>query len=301
MEVDMRWIFLLLMVGVLGCGPKATTSTESRKPVVYVTNEPLRCFAERLAGGDFEIVFPVPKDEDPEDWKPEAALIQKMQQADLILLNGGGYEKWLKKASLPLATQVDTSSAFKEKILQNDAAVTHSHGGKEHAHSGPVGQTWLDLQLAIQQAKAVEAALVRLKPEAAEAIRERSKKLEAELLALDTEMEAVTKLATQKPIIASHPVYGYWARRYNVNLKSLHWEPDDVPTEAQLAELNKLLATHPAKVLVWEDEPNLQAAELVKALGLTSIVVRQCGNTPDKGDFLTLMKKNISALQAALK
>ena len=132
--------------------------------MVYVTNEPLRCFAERLGDGQFEIVFPVPKDEDPEDWKPEAALVQKMQQADLILLNGAGYEKWLTKASLPLAIQVDTSSAFKEKIIMNDAAVTHSHGGKEHAHSGPIGQTWMDLQLAIQQAKAVEAALVRSSP-----------------------------------------------------------------------------------------------------------------------------------------
>ena len=109
------------------------------------------------------------------------------------------------------------------------------------------------------------------------------------------------KVVAEKPIIASHPVYGYWARRYKVNLKSLHWEPDDVPTDAQMAELKTILATHPAKVLVWEDEPNPKTAETVKGLGLTNVVVRPCGNRPGNGDFLTQVKQNIAALQSALK
>jgi len=54
-------------------------------------------------------------------------------------------------------------------------------------------------------------------------------------------------------------------------------------------------------VLVWEDEPNPKATELVKALGLVSIVVRQCGNKPEGGDFLTQVKQNIAALKEALK
>jgi len=38
---------------------------------------------------------------DPVNWKPGSEAIARMQSADLVILNGAGYETWLGWVSLP--------------------------------------------------------------------------------------------------------------------------------------------------------------------------------------------------------
>jgi zinc transport system substrate-binding protein len=75
---------------------------------VYVVNYPLQYFAERIAGEHATVVFPAPSEVDPAFWLPDPHTIAAYQRADLILLNGATYEKWLTKATLPYARRVDT-------------------------------------------------------------------------------------------------------------------------------------------------------------------------------------------------
>ena len=48
--------------------------------------------------------------------------------------------------------------------------------------------------------------------------------------------------------------------------------------------------------MIWESEPDDQIVERLQALGVTSVVFAPCGNVPDKGDFLSVMKQNVDAL-----
>ena len=61
---------------------------------------PSPVFAERIAGQLVEVRFLVPADLDPAFWQPASEDVTTMQAADLILLNGAGYEKWLPTISL---------------------------------------------------------------------------------------------------------------------------------------------------------------------------------------------------------
>jgi zinc transport system substrate-binding protein len=72
-------------------------SSSSDKLVVYVVNYPLKYFAERIGGKHVKVVFPAPADEDPAYWMPDAKTITSYQRADLILLNGANYAKWVSK------------------------------------------------------------------------------------------------------------------------------------------------------------------------------------------------------------
>ena len=69
-------------------------------------------------------------------------------------------------------------------------------------------------------------------------------------------------------MVFSHPVYQYFARRYGLNARSVHWEPDEPPTDAMWAELKELLAEHPAKWMIWEGEPLAKTADKLAELGL---------------------------------
>jgi len=78
-------------------------------------NYPLKYFAERIGGPHVKVILPVPSGQDPVYWTPTIADITAYQQSDLILLNGAGYAKWVKKVSLPRSKTVDTSRQLKER------------------------------------------------------------------------------------------------------------------------------------------------------------------------------------------
>jgi zinc transport system substrate-binding protein len=247
-------------------------------------------------------VFPAPPDEDPAYWRPDPQAISEYQSADLILLNGAKYAKWIDKVSLPRMRMVDTSRKLKDQYIISDEVITHSHGPEgEHAHESLAFTTWIDFELATEQAKAISVALIRKQPDLEGVFEKNYADLEKDLLALDKEIKAVVSKNPSQPFVVSHPVYDYLGRRYGLNIKSLHWEPDEVPNDEQMAELQVMLAKHPAKWMIWEGDPLLESVEKLKSIGLDSLVFDPCGNKPDQGDFLTVMKQNIENLKEAYR
>ena len=277
-------------------------SSTSDKLIVYVVNYPLKYFAERIAGDHARVVFPAPSEKDPAYWMPDAATIAAYQKADLILLNGANYAKWVKKVSLPRSKMVDTLAKFKDRLIAAEEAVTHSHGAAgAHAHEALAFTTWLDFDLAAKQAGMVMAALSRKKPAAKDFFKKNYAALEQDLLALDDEMQSIAAKNLLSPLVASHPVYDYFANRYKLNIKSVHWEPDEVPGNSQLIELQRMLKGHPAKWVIWEGAPDLGSVEKLKSMGINSVVFNPCGNMPHQSDFLSIMKQNVENLKVVFR
>ncbi len=268
------------------------------KLTIYTVNYPLAYIAERLAGDLAEVRFPAPPDVDPAFWRPDAEAVAAYQRADLILLNGAGYAKWLERASLARSRLVDTSRQFADKYIEVPAAVTHRHGpGGEHSHGGTAFTTWLDLSQAAQQAEAVAQAVSRKCPDVKDQIERNLTALKSDLLALDARIAKVAGSNPGQPLMASHPVYQYLARRYGLNLRSVLWEPETLPTKEQWAELERILSEHPAKWMVWEGEPLKENVERLRALGVQSAVFNPCANRPATGDFMSVMERNLRSLE----
>ena len=93
---------------------------------VYVVNYPLKYFADRIGGPHVRVALPVPTGEDPVYWTPAIVDIAAYQQADLILLNGAGYAKWVSKVSLPRSKTVDTSLGFTDQFITVKQITTHN-------------------------------------------------------------------------------------------------------------------------------------------------------------------------------
>jgi zinc transport system substrate-binding protein len=264
---------------------------------LYTVNYPLAYFAERIAGDLAQVTFSAPPDVDPAFWMPGAGTITAYQAADLILLNGADYAKWTTKVSLPRSRTVDTSRAFRDAYIRTSDGVSHSHGpGGEHTHGGVAFTTWLDLGQAAQQAEAVARAVTRKRPDAKEQIDRNLQSLQRDLLQLDERIAEISRTDLGRPLLASHPIYQYLARRYGLNLWSVLWEPDEVPSEGQWNELEAILKDHPANWMIWEGEPAEKTVERLRALGVESVVLDPCANRPSAGDFLTVMTENASNL-----
>jgi zinc transport system substrate-binding protein len=159
----------------------------------------------------------------------------------------------------------------------------------------------LNFRFAAQQAKAIEAALSRLLPAQQATFAKQYASLEKDLMALDTRLEALVASQRTQPLVASHPVYQYFATRYGLNLQSVLWEPEVMPEDEQWNALQALLAKHPAKWMIWEGEPMAASVEKLQTLGVQSLVFDPCGNTPEQGDFLSVMQQNVVNLQQAFQ
>jgi zinc transport system substrate-binding protein len=104
-----------------------------------------------------------------------------------------------------------------------------------------------------------------------------------------------------RPLVVSHPVYDYFTLRYGLNVKSVHWEPDETPTSEQVVELNRILKEHPAKWMIWEGIPTKKSVDGLQAIGVKSLVFDPCGNAPNQGDFLSVMRQNVKNLKPAFQ
>ncbi len=296
---------VLVLVAVVGCvesgspGRPAPTTDGALQPLtVYVVNYPLQYFAERIGGEHVQVVFPAPADVDPADWSPDTETVAAYQQADLILLNGAGYAGWVARASLPEAAKVDTSAGFADRLIPLEQAVTHAHGpAGAHEHGGFAFTTWLDPTLAVEQARAVAEAFERVRPQHTESFRQAFDELTTVLTDLDRRLAAVGEELGSEPLLFSHPVYQYLIRRYDLNGRSLHWEPDE-PLDA--GELTRVLREHPARWMVWEAEPPSETVAALEAVGVSSVVFSPCGQAPTQGDLISEMERNVSLLEAGL-
>jgi len=304
-----HFLFLLSISMLIGCsgevsdtpGPQDPKTSSPYAPtplVVYATNYPLAYFAERIGGDQVEVVFPAPGDVDPAYWAPDPEVITDYQQADLILLNGAGYEKWLERASLPASKLVDTSVVVEGSYIPLDEGVVHTHGPEgEHSHKGWAFTTWLDPMIAIAQAQAIQEALSELRPEAAADFRVAYEGLQTDLLVLDAQLGNVAADIGDRPIVYSHPVYQYLDEHLGLNGESVHWEPGEMPTEEMWNELSTLLQSHPAELMIWEGEPLEAVKSRLAGLGLQSVVYNPCGNVPESGNYGSVMLQNVANLQ----
>ena len=286
-----------------GSGSEGVEATESEKALVVTSNYPLYFFATRITQGVDaapEIVLP-DIDGDPALWIPSAEQIQLLQSADIIFLNGAGAEPWLNLISIDRRRLVDTSLNIADRLLPLEDSMQHQHGPEgEHSHQGTAFTTWLDPELAIVQARAVTDALIEVAPKGEAALRDNMEKLEQNLMALDAQLAEVFAKLAGRPVLFSHPVYQYLQRHYNINGISVHWETDEEPSMPDWIELQQILASHPATIMIWEDQPLHETVERLVNAGIRSIPFHTAVNPPDEGDYLSVMRESANRLELFL-
>ncbi|MDP6544372.1 MAG: metal ABC transporter substrate-binding protein [Phycisphaerae bacterium] len=291
---------LLIAVAMIGCS-NTETPPPPKVPTIYTTFYPTTYFTRRIAGPLANVTCPLPADQDPRTWMPDADTIAAYQQADLVIINGADFEKWVAKVSLPPSKLVDTARPLAGELVKFKTSITHSHGsGGEHDHEGVDGHAWLDPRNAKIQAVEIHKALVRFLPARIDELNANHTALAADLDAIDA---SLVKLQGST-LLASHPAYNYLARRYEWNITNLDLDPKTAPSDRIIANIRKQIEQIEPRpqVILWEETPVQAAADrLKKDLGLVSVVFSPCEHPPGgRGDYLSVMHDNIKRLGTAL-
>ncbi len=298
----MRKVILILLLAAVSfaCGRKTTDKKDALQGELSVitVNYPLYYFTDKIAGDLVNLQYIIPGDVDPAYWVPNEKELGIYQSADIIIVNGGNYAKWIENVSLPSRRIVNTAASFENELISLNNLTPHNHGPDgEHEHSGYAFTTWLNFKFALKQAESIRAILVNKLPNKTEQLNENFEVLKSELENLDREMSALGPQHRENNLLASHPVYQYLSEEYGLTLHSVHFESSEIPSEEQWETLIQLANDSRANLMLWEDSPLEEVGSKLLEADIQVVVFNPCGNRPDSGDFATVMKQNINNLK----
>ncbi|UHD45169.1 metal ABC transporter substrate-binding protein [Aureimonas altamirensis] len=221
----------------------------SAEPVKVVASFSILADMTREIGGDAVEVQPlVGPDGDAHVFQPSPADTRKLADADLVVMNGLGFEGWMPRlveasgyTGKTVVASTGVTELKSEEHAEHDHEAAHEHkAGHEHEHEhgheghdhGPIDpHAWQDLSNGVVYARNIADGLAEADPVNADGYRQRAAAYIAQMQALDAEVKA--ELATipqeRRKVVTSHDAFGYFARAYGVEFIA----PEGVSTESE--------------------------------------------------------------------
>jgi ABC-type Zn uptake system ZnuABC Zn-binding protein ZnuA len=234
-------------------GAGATTAASATVHVVATT--PILADFAANVGGDKVDVYPVLKPNvDPHDYEPTPADLEAIADADVVVKNGVGLEKWFEdtiKSAEPRGTIVDASTGV--TLLQGDGGETDPH-------------IWQDPRNAEVMVANVARALEAAAPGLAAGFEQRAAAYTAKLEALDTDVAAQLGTLTNKKLVTNHDAFGYYVARYGLDFVGAVVPSFDSQAELSQQDINHLVAAVKAqgvKAIFSESSLPPKAAEAI--------------------------------------
>jgi zinc transport system substrate-binding protein len=178
-----------------------------------------------------------------------------------------------------------------------------------HAHEGDPGtgnpHVWLDPVLVRDQLlPRIEGVLVGAAPQAAAAIRERTRTLADSLTALDAEIRAVLAASPSRAFVSTHAAWAYFAERYGlVEVGAVYESPGREPSARHLAELVDAARAAGVRAVFVEPQLGEAGARTVAAeLGVNVRLLDPQGgeDQPGRDSYFSLLRFDTAEMVLAL-
>ena len=253
-----------------------STSAESvERPQIVVTTNILGDVVAAAVGTHADVEVIMPLGSDPHDFAPSARQAESMENADLLIINGAGFEEGMLDL---IANVSDTGTqifSFADQIVLLEFSGDQEHSDDEHSDAeeedhghedGDDPHIWTDPTRIAIAVEALEPVVSSLAGVDTAALSASISDYVAELSALDTSMnEALSAVPdVQRVLITNHEVFGYFADRYNFRvvgaiIPSLTTNAE--PSAADIDELAKVIGAESIRAIFGETTQSTQLAE----------------------------------------
>lgn len=306
-------VILLVAVFALGagCSPSgakapAFASGGDGKLKVATSFYPMYEFTKAVGGDQIDLINLVPSGTGPHDWEPTPGHIKALNQAQVFIYNGAGFEHWVDKTlkSLDNKDLLAVETAQGADLIKG--AADDGHGHADEATWDP--HVWLDPLFAAKQVEAIRDALVKADPSHKAAYETNAAAYVAELSRLHAEFTANLAQCKQTEFYTSHSAFSYLAHRYNVTQHPIMGlSPEGEPTPKELAAIVGEAKEHQVKYIFFETLASDKVSKLVASeIGAKTLVLNPLEGLTDeevkagKG-YLSAMRENLANLQIALE
>ena len=272
-----------------------TGFSEKRQFKVLASFYPLYEFTKIIGGEKIDVSIIIPPGIEPHDWEPTIQDLQKMQNSDMVVINGAGLEPWTTKlvSANPDILIVDTSNGIplleKNKQIFNNQIQNDPH-------------VWLDPILAKKQIQNIANGLINIDPQNTDYYQENAERYNAKLNLLDNKIRNELSICMKKDFLAFHDAFSYFAREYSLNQNTIIGiNPSEEPTAVTLQQIIQKAQNLDLHIIFTEEAVNPRISEVVaneiggKVLTLSPIEIYE-----QNSDYIKRMEKNLSNLKEEL-
>jgi zinc/manganese transport system substrate-binding protein len=222
--------------------------------------------------GDVEVIMPLGAD--PHDFAPSAKQAESMEDADLLVVNGAGFEEGMDGVIDSVVADGTPRYAFADSIdLLDGAGSDHDHEttsaeGDEHEHGAFDPHLWTDPARMITGVRGLAAALAAVGGIDAAALDQQVAAYVTELETLDADIEAALEPvpADDRVMVTNHEVFAYFADRYGFEIVGAVVPSLTTSAETSSRELEELAAVITAEGIPAIFVETTQSTDLAEAL-----------------------------------
>jgi len=260
------------------------TINDNSKLQVISSFYALHEFSQNIGQEKIDSILLVPMGVDPHNWEPTIKDVQRMQQSDLIIINGIGFENWVDNL-IEINNQVvivDTSNG----ITINNSQDTH---------------IWLNPILAKIQVQNIANAFSKSDPENQEFYQLNAMVYIQELDLLNLKIK--NELSNcDSDFIAFHNAFSYFANQYDLNQHSII-SSNDPHGEATAKTLEKIISTSKEldiKIIFSEENVDVRTSKIIANEINGKVLVLSPLEIASDETYISKMTKNLDNLKEAL-
>lgn len=238
-----RFLLPLLILTLLASSCTNRRPEEASHRVLTVSIEPLRYFAEAVAGERFRVVTLVPRGSSPETYEPAPRQLVDLSESSAYLSVGDlGFEKtWMDRLmqNVPYLPVVNLSKGI--------VPLPGEHGTGVDPH------TWTSPRSAAVIVQNLCETLCRIDTASAAYYTERAERLLQRIDSVDNVVRQTLEKCTSRTFLIYHPALGYLARDYGLTQVSLE-EGGKEPTADSMRKLIRRAKNDSIRVLFVQQE-----------------------------------------------
>ena len=277
---------------------KIQNENTNSKLQVMTSFYPLYEFAQKVGQDKTDVTLLVPIGVEPHDWEPTIQDVQRMQKADLIVINGLGFEKWvdhLDEINFH-GNIIDTSTG----IIQNNSFALDKISSEQIGHSGDP-HIWLNPVLAKTQVQNIADALANQDPDNKKFYQQNAQNYKNELDSLDDKIRNELS-GCRHDFIAFHDAFSYFSYEYGLNQHTIIQSnsPHVEPTAKTLEEIINTAREYDLKIIFTEETADPRTTEIISNEINGKILVLSPIEIGSDGNYISRMTENLNNLKEAL-
>ncbi|BAJ28353.1 MULTISPECIES: metal ABC transporter substrate-binding protein [Kitasatospora] len=295
-----------------GCGGASSAAgRDGGRLEVVASFYPMEFLARQIGGEHVKVTDLTAPGVEPHDLELTAKQVAAVQRADAVVYLKGlqpTVDKAVAQSHVKHPVDATAVSPLVDHHLDEGGADgTEAHDGEHgHEHDGPAGDPhiWLDPTRYAAVARSVGAEFAEIDPANAADYQRNTDDLVTRLTALDQEFRDGLANSGTRTFVTSHAAFGYLADHYGLEQVAINGvDPEAEPTPSRMAAIQRAARENGATTVFFEALVSPKLANTVAAdLGLKTAVLDPLEGIkePDRNDYFSVMRQNLTNLRAAL-
>jgi zinc/manganese transport system substrate-binding protein len=302
----------VLALGVLvlavpaACGGEDGAGASEDLPQVVVTTSILGDLVREVVGDRAAVRVIMPPGADPHEFAPSARQAEAMEEADLLVVNGAGFEQGLASVVAAARDAGTPTFVFADHVqLRPLDGDDHDHDGGDDPH------VWTDPLTVVDGLAPLGEALAAIEGVDPEVISSNAGALAESLRVLDEEIATMLEAipAPQRVLVTNHEALGYFAARYGFEVVGTVIPSQSTSARSSAAELEALarvIDEHGVPAIFAETTQPTQLAEALAAdvdadVQVVALYTESLGEEGSGADtYVGMMRTNAERIVEAL-